>query len=117
MEQRIALTLWYLATNADYCTTGHLFSVLKATVCIVTKEVCNAIVKVLLSRHIQVLTRDELKNVMEGFRNELGFPQCAGVVDGSHIPIIHCISRRVSGRLSQRFPSIIKQGMVDNRGH
>ena len=46
VEQRVALTLWYLATNADYRTIGHLFGVSKATVCIVTKEVCTAIVKV-----------------------------------------------------------------------
>ena len=31
---------------------------------------------------------DELKKVVEGFRNDLGFPQCAGVIDGTHIPII-----------------------------
>ena len=40
VEQRVALTLWYLATNADYRTIGHLFGVSKATVCMVTKEVC-----------------------------------------------------------------------------
>ena len=30
VEQRVALTLWYLATNADYRTIGHLFGVSKA---------------------------------------------------------------------------------------
>ena len=44
VEKRVALTLWYLATNADYRTIGHLFGVSKPTVCVVTKEVCNAIV-------------------------------------------------------------------------
>ena len=42
-EQRVALTLWFLATNSDYCTTGLLFGVSKPTVCVVTKEVCAAI--------------------------------------------------------------------------
>ena len=117
VEQRVALTLWYLATNADYRTIGHLFGVSKATVCMVTKEVCNAIVKVLLPRYIQVPAGDELKKVVEGFRNDLGFPQCAGVIDGTHIPIIspeECPSDYYNRK---GFHSIIMQGMVDNRGH
>ena len=40
VEQRVALTLWFLSTNTDYRTIGHLFGVSKSTVCIVTKEVC-----------------------------------------------------------------------------
>ena len=43
-EQRVALTLWYLATNADYRTIGHLFGVSKSTVYVITKDVCTAIV-------------------------------------------------------------------------
>ena len=42
VEQRVALTLWFLSTGADYRTIGHLFGVSKLTVCIVTKEVCTA---------------------------------------------------------------------------
>ena len=68
VEKRVALTLWYLAINADYRTIGHLFGVSKATVCVVTKEVCTAIVNVLLPRYIQVPAGDELKKVMEGFK-------------------------------------------------
>ena len=35
-EKRVALTLWFLATGADYRTVGHLFGVSKSTVCVVT---------------------------------------------------------------------------------
>ena len=38
-----ALTLWFLSTGADSCTTGHLFGVSKAAVCVITKQVCNAL--------------------------------------------------------------------------
>jgi hypothetical protein len=47
-EKRVALTLWFLATNADYRTIGHLFGVSKASVCVIRKQVCRAIVNVLL---------------------------------------------------------------------
>ena len=39
VEKGVTLTLWYLATNADYRTNGPLFGVSKATVRVVTKEV------------------------------------------------------------------------------
>ena len=46
------------------------------------------IVKVLLPRYIQVPAGDEFKKiVVEGFKDRVGFPQCA-VVDVTHIPII-----------------------------
>jgi len=68
VEQRVDLTLWYLATDTDYRTIGHLFRVSKATVCMVTKEVCAAIGKVLLPRYIRVPVGDKLKKVVEGFK-------------------------------------------------
>lgn len=116
VEQRVALTLWYLATNTDYRTIGHLFSVSKAIVCMVTKEVCAAIVRVLLPRYIRVPIGDELKNVVEGFKDELGFPQCAGAVDGTHIPIISPEECPVDYFNRKGFHSIVMQGMVDHLG-
>ena len=64
---------------------GHLF---KSTVCVVTKHVCASIVKLLLPEYIQVPTGAALKEVVEGFKTDHSFPQCAGAVDGSHIPIV-----------------------------
>ncbi len=85
VEQRVALTLWFFVTNADYRTTGHLFGVSKSTACHKYKSVrcyCES------SKYVQVLSGDQLENVVEGFQDELGFPQCAGVVDGIRIPSV-----------------------------
>ena len=51
------------------------------------KEVCATIVKVMLPKYIRVPAGDELK-VIGGFKDGLGFLQCAGVTDRTHIPII-----------------------------
>ena len=32
VQVRVAITLWFLATNADYPTIGHLFGISKASV-------------------------------------------------------------------------------------
>ena len=48
VERRVALTLYYLASDSDFHTIGHLFGLSKSTVCVVVKAVCFAIVLVLL---------------------------------------------------------------------
>ena len=56
--------------------------------CVVTKEVCVAIVDVLLPKYVKFPNGESLKEVVYGFKHKFGFPQCAGAVDGTHIPII-----------------------------
>jgi len=117
-EQRIAITLWFLATNADYRTIGHLFGVARSTVCVVTKDVCAAIVCILLPKYIKVPTGDVLKDVAEGFKYKWGFPQCAGVVNGTHIPIIsphQCPADHFNRK--KGWHSVIMQGVVNHLGH
>ena len=88
LEKRLGIALWFLATGTDYRTIGHLFGVSKATVCLLVKDVCWAIVQLLLPKYIQVPTGSALKTVIEGFKDDHGFPQCAGAIDGTHIPIL-----------------------------
>ena len=116
-EQRIAITLWFLATNADYRTIGHLFGVARSTVCVVTKDVCAAIVRILLPKYIKVPTGEALKDVVEGFKYKWGFPQCARVVDGTHIPIISPHQCPADYFNRKGWHSVIMQGVVNHLGH
>ena len=116
-ERRVAVTLWFLATNADYRTIGHLFGISKASVCLVIKEVCAAIVNVLQPRYIKWPTGESLKTVIQAFQEKNGFPQCAGAVDGTHIPIVspkHCPADYYNRK---GWHSVIMQGVVDHLGH
>ena len=87
VEQRVALTLWFLLTGSDFRTIGHLFGVSKSTICIVTKKVCGTLVKILLPKYIRFPSNDSLREVVDGFKHKCGFLQCAGAVDGTRIPI------------------------------
>ena len=116
VEQRVAITLWYLGTNSDYRTIGHLFGVSKATMCVVTKEVCRAIVAILQPRYIRIPSGSDLRAVVKGFTDDLGFPQCAGVVDGTHIPILSPKECPADYYNRKGWHSILMQGMVDNVG-
>ena len=47
-ENRVAITLWCLATPCEYRTVSHLFGVARSTVCTIVHDTCNAIVNCLL---------------------------------------------------------------------
>ena len=72
-DVRVALTLWFLATFADYCTIGHLFGISKLTVCLVTKDVCSAIIETLLPQYIMFPTGTAFREIVDGFMI-LAFP-------------------------------------------
>ena len=114
-DKRIALTLWFFATGADYRTIAHLFGMSKSTVSLVVKDVSSAILK-LLPRYIRFPTGDALREVVDGFKREYGFPQCAGAVDGTHIPIVSPTECPADYYNRKGWHSIILQGSVDNKG-
>lgn len=64
VEQRVAITLWRLGTNNEYRSIGHLFGVGLSSVHVAVKEVCNAIVDILLPRYVKVLSGDSLQKVI-----------------------------------------------------
>ena len=86
-EKRVAVTLWCLATPTEYRTLAHLFGIARSTVCMIVHNTCKAIVDVLIKEYIRFPVGQDLKDVVSGFENKWGFPQCAGAIDGSHIPI------------------------------
>ena len=115
-EKRVAITLWFLASGSDYRTVGHLFGVAKATVCVVVKQVCASIVKLLLPSYIQMPTGSALKEIVDGFKTNHDFPQCAGAVDGCHVPIVSPQQCPADYFNRKGWHSIILQGTVDDRG-
>ena len=86
-ECRVAITLWVLATPGEYCSVAHLFGLARCTVCLIVNETCRAIVNKLLRVCIRFPTRDSLNDVVRGFKEKFGIPQCVGSIDGSHIPV------------------------------
>lgn len=117
VEQRVALTIWFLSTGSDFRTIGHLFGVSRSTVCLVTREVCQAMVAVLLPKYIRFPVNDGLKEVVTGFKHKWGFPQCAGVVDGTHIPIVSPQEYPADYFNRKGWHSILMQGTVNHLGH
>ena len=115
VEKRVALTLWFMSTNSDYRTIGHLFGVSTASVCKIRREVCQAIIRVLLQQYIRIPTDAVLSTVLSGFVKK-GFPQCGGVMDGCHIPIEAPQQCPADYHNRKGWHSVILQGLVDHNG-
>ena len=114
LEQRVAIALWRLATNEDYRTIAHLFGVSRSSVCVIVREVCQAIVSLLSPVYIQVPKGDKLKAIVDGFKTKWGFPQCVGAIDGSHIPIVLPLHYPADYHNRKGWHSIILQAVVDH---
>ena len=83
------MTVWKLATNVEYRTLSSLFGLGRLTVGKIVVETCHAITTHLLPQYVHIPCAEKLKEIIDGFETFWGFPQAAGAIDGSHIPIIH----------------------------
>ena len=74
VKQRVAITLWCLATPAEYRTIAHLFGVARSTVCETVHETCQAIVTVLKRKYVRFPSCDHLDATVDGFKTRWGKP-------------------------------------------
>ena len=87
IRKRVGVAIWRLATNSDYRTIGRLFGISTTSGCLILDEFCNAMATVMLPKYIMIPTHAELIKVVDEFQSNWRFPQFAGAIDGSHIPI------------------------------
>ena len=113
--QRVALTIYFMASTAEYCSVANLFGVSRSFVSLCVKEVCQAIVKRLKSRYITIPKGDDLKQVMAIYKEKWGFPMCAGAIDGTHVPIKVPSQNHTDYVNRKSYHSIIMQALVDSR--
>ena len=116
VEQRVAVTIWKLASNIEYRTLAGLFGIGRSTACEIVNETARQIVTHLLPKYVKIPSGDRLKEIVEGFELILGFPQAVGAIDGTHIPIIRPQYSPADYYNRKGFYSIIMQGFVDFRG-
>lgn len=114
VKQRVAVTLWFLATPAEYRTIAHLFGIARSTVCEIVHETCKAIVDCLLKQYIQFPSGTKLDEIVHGFLTKWGVPQCVGAIDGSHIPIAGTAMNHTDYYNRKGWYSVILQGVVDH---
>uniref|UniRef100_K7G4J0 DDE Tnp4 domain-containing protein n=1 Tax=Pelodiscus sinensis TaxID=13735 RepID=K7G4J0_PELSI len=112
LQKRVAIALWKLSTPDSYRSVGNQFGVGRSTVGAVLMQVVKAISRVLLRRVVRLADPDA---VIRGF-GALGFANCRGAIDGTHIPI--CAPEHQASQYVNRkgYFSILLQAMCDHWG-
>lgn len=114
VQKRVAITLWVLATPCEYRSVAHLFGVARCTVCRIVQDTCRAIVTVLLPKYIRFPEGERLKETVKGFHEKWGIPQCAGSIDGTHIPVRPPSMNHTDYYNRKGWYSVIVQAVVDH---
>ena len=69
----------------------------------------------LSQRYIKIPQGDGMQQVVDGFLGPWQFPQCAGALDGTHIPILAPADNHTDYFNRKGFHSIVMQALVDYR--
>lgn len=88
LQKRIAISLYTLGSSAEYRTVGSLFGVGRTTVGQLVLEFCRELWNIFQKDFLNVYppTQEKVEEIVRGFEH-LGFPQCFGAIDGSHIEV------------------------------
>ena len=116
VEERVAVTVWKLATNIEYRSLASLFGLGRSTIGKIVLETSSIMTTKLLPRYVHFPEGTRLREVVDGFEACWGFPQVAGAIDGTHIPIISPQENPSDYYNRKGFHSIIMQAVVDFRG-
>uniref|UniRef100_A0A452GLE3 Putative nuclease HARBI1 n=1 Tax=Gopherus agassizii TaxID=38772 RepID=A0A452GLE3_9SAUR len=112
VEKRVAIALWKLAMPDSYWSVGNQFGVGKSTVGAAVMQVAKAIIKLLLRK---VVTLGNVQVIVDGFA-AMGFPNCGGAIDGTHIPILAPEHQGTQYINRKGYFSMVLQALVDHKG-
>uniref|UniRef100_A0A8C4VVC8 Putative nuclease HARBI1 n=1 Tax=Gopherus evgoodei TaxID=1825980 RepID=A0A8C4VVC8_9SAUR len=112
VEKRVAIAFWKLATPDSYRSVGNQFGVGKSTVGAAVLQVAKAIIKLLLRK---VVTLGNVQVIVDGFA-AMGFPNCGGAINGTHIPILAPEHQGTQYIKRKGYFSMVLQALVDHKG-
>ena len=77
------------------------------------KDICTAIVRVLMKRYIKFPVGEGLHDLIASFEDKWGFPNCGGATNDSHIPIALPVDYHTDYYNRKGYYSMSIQGVVD----
>lgn len=88
LSKTVGLTLWKLATGADYQVIDNIFGVSEETASVIIQDVCEAIIDKFIDCYVRIPSADKIKETSIEFESISGIPQCVGVIDSMIIPVV-----------------------------
>ena len=114
-DQRLVITLRYLATGDAYTTIGASYHVSPTTVGRIVQETCKAIWNQLLVNGFMTAPKTEegWRKVADDFENRWNFPHAVGAIDGKHV-VMYAPARAASAYYNYKGThSIVLMGVCD----
>jgi len=113
VEKKVAITLYKLASCAEYRVVASLFGVHKSSVHNCVYDVCIAIIEVLGPSYLKMPSVAEAIALAESVEKVTGMVQIFGAIDGTHIPILPPTNGYRDFVNRKGWPSVVMQGIVD----
>uniref|UniRef100_A0A1Y1MH57 Uncharacterized protein n=2 Tax=Photinus pyralis TaxID=7054 RepID=A0A1Y1MH57_PHOPY len=113
VEERLAVTLRFLATGDSYTSLQYLFRISKQLISQIIPEVCQALIECLIDHVKLPASEDEWKNVAQKFEDIWNFPHCVGAIDGKHVVVQAPIKSGSDVHNYKSFFSIVLMALVD----
>jgi hypothetical protein len=114
-EQKIAASLWFLATGECFRSIGEKFGMGESTISYALRQFFDVIIsKFLTDKIIFSATESEVNRITNGFKRIGKFSNVIGAIDGSHIPIKAPHLFPVDYFNRKGFYSIVLQAVVDH---
>lgn len=114
-EQKLCLTLRFLATGESFRSLSFQFRVSPSYVSKIVRETMEAIIKHLQSVLMPIPTEDDWKKIAEYNSSRWNFPNCIGAIDGKHVRI-KCPGRSGSLYFNYKgFFSIVLMAICDGQ--
>uniref|UniRef100_A0A3B3ZN97 DDE Tnp4 domain-containing protein n=1 Tax=Periophthalmus magnuspinnatus TaxID=409849 RepID=A0A3B3ZN97_9GOBI len=114
VEERLIVTLHYLATGEGFKSLSHFFHMGNTTVRLFVPETLRAIYRVLKDKYVKCPeTAKEWQGVARGFQSEWDFPNCVGALDGRLLNI--CPPFENAESTSPKEVSVALMALVDSK--
>eukprot|EP00111_Clytia_hemisphaerica_P003777 TCONS_00010849-protein len=114
-DQKLAITLRFLATGESYESLQYQFRVHESTISIFIPEVCDVIWKTLKGRYMSLPSNPaEWLKITKQVEDRWQFPNCFGAADGKHIAIAHQKGSGSEFYNYKGFFSIVLLALVDH---
>uniref|UniRef100_A0A672ILS6 DDE Tnp4 domain-containing protein n=1 Tax=Salarias fasciatus TaxID=181472 RepID=A0A672ILS6_SALFA len=84
-QQRLAVTLRFLASGESFSSLAYQFRMGKTTVAESVRMTCQAIQNTMMAEQFPRLTEQRWRDTAGRFGRKWNFPNCIGAIDGKHI--------------------------------
>lgn len=93
VQEKVAVTLRFLATGNSYRSLELLFLISSKTISKIIVEVCDSIIDLMGPQFMKLpATETEWLKIASEFQNKRGLPHCLGALDGKHISELFCFT-------------------------